>query len=87
MPSFRTDAEVEVDILEFMDACSSREIKEVIEFLIENDHIDSISGVNNKQSLNELGFNDNLRYLSQNYHSLTLEEEEVIRKMVKRFVY
>lgn len=87
MPSFESNAEIDVDVEEFMDACSPKEIEEVIEYLVEYGHINPKNLEPSKISINEMEFRDNLNYLSEKYHSLSFEEEELIRKISKRFRY
>jgi hypothetical protein len=87
MPSFNTDANIEVDVEEFMDGCNSYEIDEVIEYLIDNGRIDGDRKEPSNSSINQTEFQDNLKYLSQNYHGLTTEEENEIKKISKRFRY
>lgn len=86
MPSFNSDAEVDVDVNEFMDACSRREIKEVINYLKKNRHLSHLNNDSN-MSLNESEFEDNLFAISGNYLNVTKEEEEVISKIAKRFKF
>jgi hypothetical protein len=86
MPSFNSDAEVYVDVNEFMDACNRREIKEVIDYLKERGHLNHLNNDSN-MSLNESEFEDNLSAISGNYLNVTKEEEEVISKIAKRFKF
>lgn len=86
MPSFYSDAEVDVDVNEFMDACSRREIEEVIDYLKETGHLSHLKNDSN-MSLNESEFEDNLSAISGNYVNVTKEEEEVISKIAKRFKF
>lgn len=85
MPTFQNDAEIDVD--EFIEACSPREIKRLIKILVEYGHINEENLDLSKISINEMEFRENLSYLSEKFHILTLEEEELIRKISKRFRY
>jgi vacuolar-type H+-ATPase subunit I/STV1 len=87
MPSFYSDAEVEVDVTEFLVACNSHEIKEVIEYLKDEGHISQKNRLNQNTSLNESDYLHNLSVLIGNYHNVTKEEEEVISKIAKRFKF
>jgi hypothetical protein len=87
MPSFYSDAEVEVDVTEFLEACNSYEIKEVIEYLEDMGHISQKEKLNQNMSLNESDFVNNISVLMCNYHNVTKEEEEVISKITKRFKF
>ena len=86
MPSFYSDAEVDVDVNEFMDACSRREIEEVIDNLKKNGYLSHLNNDSN-MSLNESEFEDNLSAISGNYVNVTKEEEENISKIAKRFKF
>ena len=86
MPRFYTDAEVDVDVSEFLDACNDREITEIIEYLEDNDFIHPEQNRENI-SINEGEFRENLDALQNNYHSLTKEEEAIIATIAKRFTY
>lgn len=87
MPSFYTDAEVDVDVQEFLEACNDREITEIIEFLEENDYISPKQNPHGKYSLNELELHENLDAIYGKYGSLTKEEEQIIATIAKRFRY
>jgi hypothetical protein len=87
MPSFYTDAEVDVDVQEFLEACNDREITEIIEFLEENDYISSKQNSDGKYSVNELELHENLDAIYGKYGSLTKEEEQIIATIAKRFRY
>jgi hypothetical protein len=87
MPSFYSDAEVEVDVTEFLEACNSYEIKEVIEYLEDEGHISRKNRFNEKASLNESDYLHNLSVLIGNYHNVTKEEEKVISKIAERFKF
>ena len=51
MPEFETYVDVDVD--EFVSACSKREIKELIECLVENGHINESSIISTKMDIIE----------------------------------
>ena len=86
MPSFNTDAEVDVDVQEFLDACNNREITEIIEYLEENDYINK-GQLHGNISINEGEFRENLDAIQDNYLRLTKEEEAIIATIAKRFTY
>jgi uncharacterized protein YlzI (FlbEa/FlbD family) len=85
MPRFYTDAEVDVDVTEFMNSCNDHEINEVIHYLKQNDFLPKAVNNTSNISINEIEFEDNLTAISGNYLILTKEEEEVISKIAKRF--
>ena len=89
MPDFYVD-DIEIEPGEFVYACNTREIKELIESLVENGHlpshvIDSEGNVKTpKRGVMELEFIENLEKLKEKYYSLTLDEEQTIQEIFKK---
>jgi hypothetical protein len=77
----------DVDIDDFLSACNSREIKELIQALIDDGHLpESISEFNTSNiGISESEYEDALGKLHGKYHTLSKEEEEAIIKISKRF--
>jgi hypothetical protein len=91
MPDFQVE-DVDIDPSEFVYACNKREIKELIDTLIEENHIKPDAVINDKtQSTSgnapDSIFKDNLDVLSANRLRLTIEEENMINKLAERFRY
>lgn len=84
MPEF--ESYVDVDPSDFVDACSKREIKELIDILTEDGHIKpTYYNVPEKQkNIMELEWGIALDKLSNSRLMLTREEEETILKIAKR---
>lgn len=87
MPYFYTEAEVDVDVDEFISACNSREIKEIIEALTEDGHLTNVTPIIPKEKMSimdEEWFNivDKLATLRLR---MTSEEESIIREIVKKY--
>lgn len=91
MPSFYVD-DVDIDVDDFLSACSTREIKEVIAALVEDGHlpkhvINSEGEVNKpKRGVLEIEFIDKLELLKEKYYSLTLEDEQTIQEIFKKYL-
>jgi hypothetical protein len=84
MPTFYSE-EIELDPDDFLSACNSYEINELIKALIEDGHInDPYVKRKDNVSMNEESFNECLDKITNNYLQLTHEEEEVIRNIAKR---
>ena len=88
MPYFEYNGEIDIDIDEFLNACTTSEVKELIQVLVENEHLPK--SVLNIISTNNIGvveseFEDALNKLHGKWNVLTKEEEEVIIKISKRF--
>jgi hypothetical protein len=86
MPTF----DIDIDTDEFVDALSKREIKDLIEYLKDNDHI---SGPDRAALVkgDNLNYSDSVwfetcRRLVENRLSLTEEETELIEKISQRFL-
>jgi hypothetical protein len=89
MPDFSID-DLDIDPDDFLDACSVREIKEVIEWLVDNNHISksTIESVgNNALNVNDIMFQENLDAISKSKLLLSIEEEEVINRIGEKFKY
>jgi len=87
MADFST--EIEIEPYEYVSECSKREIVELIECLVEEGHISrsaitSIEADRNKNLLDE-EWDVITDKLNRNRLMLSNEEEEIIRKISKRF--
>jgi hypothetical protein len=87
MPEFETYVDVDVD--EFISVCSKREIKRLIECLVEEDHLpESVLSFkeegNEKRGRMESEFIEKLDRLKDKYYSLSVEEEDSIEKIFKK---
>lgn len=85
MPYF----EQEIDVSEFLYECRSREIKEIIESLIDAGHLpESVRGISNSSpqvGAAECEFEDALYKLHGKWNVLSAEEEQTIINLSKRF--
>jgi CTP synthase (UTP-ammonia lyase) len=91
MPDFQVE-DIDIDPSEFVYACNKREIKELIDTLIEENHIRQDAVINDETQITRANvpdciFNDNLNVLSTNRLRLTIEEEDLINKLAERFRY
>lgn len=87
MPRFLAE-DIDIDVDEFLGECSSNEIDEVIDYLVEYGYIKKNSqtgGVYKRSSIPEQDFEDTLSKLHGKYQSLTKAEEEIIAAIAKRF--
>lgn len=89
MPTFyqEVEAEVDVDIDDFLSACSSREIKQLINALIEDDHLKpSASKVPiEPKSYLDTEWDELTDKFSEIRLRLTQEDEESLRSILKRY--
>ena len=83
MPTFYAE-DLDIDVDEFLDACSDKEINQIIEWLREEEYISNYSIVET-DSINDSTFNDAVIKIQNHRISLSREEEEFILNIAKRF--
>jgi len=86
MPEFESYVDVDVD--EFVSSCSSREIKELINALIEDGHLEKnqfIKQPDDKKGVLEEEFLNKLEVLSTKYYSMSGEEVEFIDNLYNKY--
>lgn len=91
MPDF-TPEDIDIDPSEFVDACSRREIKELINVLVEDGHLPK--GViysdgsvrKDKRGVLEIEFIEKLEKLMEKYYSLSLEDEQTMQEIFKKYL-
>ena len=87
MPSFYVD-DVDIDVDEFLSACTESEKEDLIKALVEDGYINKSDTIPSPTlSLGEKMFEEHLNAIHGKYHRLTPEEEEVIMKIGKKFIY
>ena len=86
MPEFESYVDVDVD--EFVSSCSSREIKDLIDCLIEDGHLQKnelVKDPEQKIGVLEEEFLTKLHTLSSKYYSMTEEELETINDLYNKY--
>lgn len=79
--------DVDIDIDEFLSNCSQKDIKYIIDSLIEDGHLDKkIIDIEKKKSVLDNDWQDSLDKLKNNRHRLTVEEENVIQKICDKLI-
>jgi arsenate reductase-like glutaredoxin family protein len=84
--------DIDIEIYEFVRSCTKREIKELIEELIENDHLPKdvintkgdVKKELNKKTSSEIDFEEKLDKLKLRFFSLSKDEEESLEKIFKK---
>ena len=87
MPYFDYEGDINIDVDDFISACDSRDIKDLIEALVEDGHLPKSvleTEVNNVAGVAESEFENALDNLRGKWNRLTTEEEEIIVKISKR---
>jgi dTDP-glucose pyrophosphorylase len=83
MPDFYID-DLDISPSEFVDACSDREITQLIEILIEDGYISNESILKSDGTYSDTSYTKALVKLSESRLRLTNEEEEIIKKIAER---
>ena len=88
MPYFSSEAEISIDLDEYVLSCSSREIKELIEVLKEEGRLDPSrysDGGDGIAGFSESEFEEALKKIKGKWNMLSQEEEQIILKIASRF--
>ena len=88
MPEFTT--EIDIDPGEYIDSCTPRERQKLIEYLIEDGHIQPDQSTLNggkvrKPNINDERFFESLEKVSKCTDLLSLEEETFINNLAEKF--
>ena len=87
MYGVEVDVDVDIDVDEFLDDCSDRDIKSVIEWLKDNDHLEDNIMISSNTTDNILDI-EYKRAISKLYNkriNLSLEEEQFLINLTNKF--
>lgn len=93
MPNFRmygveVDVNVDVDVDEFLEDCSEKDIKDVIEWLKDNEYLEDINGNipgSSPDNTMDITYKNALSKLYNKRINLSLEEEQFILNLANKF--
>lgn len=87
MPNFNVDTDIDIDIEEFVDACDSSEINELIDYLVECEFLPPtmLSEILSSKTFSEKEFEEKLTKITNNRLLLSDEEFLLIEKIANRF--
>jgi len=91
MPNFtayNVDVDLDIDVDDFLSECSKREIKEIIDALIEDGHLEKhplIPGQDEKIGIMEREFLNKLYTISTKYYSMSEMEIEMINYIYEKY--
>jgi len=86
MPYIEFSSDVDVDVDEFLSACSKREREDLIDALVEDGYVIRVVGNNNNdKNLLEIEWDDMITKLWTLRQRITLEEEEIIKNIIKKY--
>jgi hypothetical protein len=86
MPTFYEETEFDISTDHFLEECDKDEIENIIDYLEEMGHLKNrkrTSGGNSTGILED-EFQEKIQKISESRHRLTLEEEEMIKKISDR---
>ena len=86
--AYNVDVEVDIDVDDFLSECSSREIKELINALIEDGHLKRhplIPDYEDKLGKTEEEFLNKLHIISTKYYSMSQEELDTIDNLYNKY--
>jgi ribosomal protein S8 len=83
MPSFEPE-ELDIDVEDFIESCSNKEIEDMIEILIDSGYVEKIKSINNRSMLDNI-WNENISKLLDLRLRITPKEEEKILKIINKY--
>lgn len=86
MPYIDVETEFDLSVDEFLSECSSNEIRELIDALIEDGHIPPITKGGTNLTFNHKIFNDSMIELSSKYLSLSNEDLITLENLFKKYL-
>jgi hypothetical protein len=86
MPTFYEETEFDISTDDFLEECDKDEIENIIDYLEEMGHLKNHkrSEGGSPMGILEEEFQERIQKLSESRHRLTLEEEEIIKKISDR---
>jgi hypothetical protein len=90
MPRFEQEVytDIDIDVDEFLNECDSRDIKDLIEALVEDGHLPKsvLDSPNDKLGKLESDFVNKIDSLKNKYYSLSQEDEETLNKLFQKYI-
>ena len=80
------DVDVDIEIDEFVDSCSERELKMLVRYLQKEGYLNK-SNIRDesKMTLSEIEFCDKMSLLSDKFYQMTIEDSEIIEKLYEKY--
>ena len=80
------DVDVDIEIDEFVDSCSEKDLHMLIRYLQEAGYLDK-SNIRDesKMTSNEIEFRDKMSLLSDKFYQMTIEEAELIENLYNKY--
>lgn len=83
MPTFYEETDFDISVDDFLEECSSFELEEIIDYLEEMGYLKNHKRAEGGGPIGilEEEFQEKIQKISESRHRLTLEEEEIIKKI------
>ena len=83
MPTFYEEADFDISVDDFLEECSSFELEEIIDYIEEMGYLKNHKRAEGRGPIGilEEEFQEKIQKISESRHRLTLEEEEIIKKI------
>ena len=81
------DVDVDIEIDEFVDSCSERELQMLVRYLQKEGYLDK-SNIRDesKMTSSEIEFRDKMSLLSDKFYQMTIEEAELIENLYNKYL-
>ena len=81
------DVDVDIEIDEFVDSCSERDLQMLIRYLQEEGYLDK-SNIRDESKMTsiEIEFRDKMSLLSDKFYQMTIEEAELIENLYNKYL-
>jgi hypothetical protein len=80
------DIDVDIEIDEFVDSCSNRDIKDLIQYLTTSGHLSRFKILDeSRMTAGEIEFNEQLISLSEKYLQMPKEEIDLISSLYNKY--
>ena len=80
------DVDVDIEIDEFVDSCSERELKMLVRYLQKEGYLNK-SNIRDESKMTsiEIEFCDKMSLLSDKFYQMTIEDSEIIEKLYEKY--
>ena len=80
------DVDVDIEIDEFVDSCSERELQMLVRYLQKEGYLDK-SNIRDESKMTsiEIEFRDKMSLLSDKFYQMTIEDAEIIEKLYEKY--
>ena len=81
------DVDVDIEIDEFVDSCSERELQMLVRYLQKEGYLDK-SNIRDesKMTSSEIEFRDKMSLLSDKFYQMTIEDAELIEDLYEKYL-